>query len=294
MRRAALALLALLPSLAWGQAVTLNITFAQGAETQTVGADDCGITIPVTWKLNTIVLACSIEFWLTTSSCGTDRGSNAAVHEEQLNSSQTTGSFSLAASKLPLSGGVDGGSVGCGAPGLDQTFNLCGKLAYNSSFICGSGDATATDSDPPTIHYDSLPPAPPEITRVEGVDSALVVSVSVDEDTSAVIIIVTDPSGAEVARVERTTPTGTIRIGGLTNETTYTVTAQARDDAGNVSASSTAVNATPVLTCGFLCRYVNDGGTETGGCSSAGGTLLALAGALSGVGLARARRRRSR
>jgi hypothetical protein len=296
MRRVALVLVALVPGLVWAQGVALNITFAQGAETQTVGPDDCDIDIPVSWTLNSGVIACDdLQFWLATGNCGTEPGSNPIVFETSIFPTDISGSFVLPAVDLPVDAGADGGT-GCGAIGIEQTFKLCGGVRYNLSSFCGSGDATATDNQPPTIRYDSKPPAAPEITRVEPLDSALSVSVTAtDQDTTALIVVVTDPSGIEVAREERQTPGGsiTIRVRGLDNGTTYTVTAVARDSAGTLSPESAPSLGTPVLTCGFLCHYVSAGGSETG-CSSAGGALLASAGVLAGIWLARARRRRSR
>jgi hypothetical protein len=292
MRRLPLVLAALLPSLASAQGVTLDITFAQGRTTETLGPDDCAIIIPGTWTLSTAVVTCSrLQIWLTSETCGDAPGSNPIVVNRSL-VAETTGTFDIPADMLPISAGADAGT-GCGTLDIEQTFNVCGAVTVNLTGLCSSGDPIVTDSAPPTIEYDSLPPDAPDIS-VEGVDSALVVSVSVDDDTTAVIIVVTDPSGEVAARVERATPTGTIRIGGLDNGTTYTVTAQARDDAGSLSAVSEPISGTPALTCGFFCRYVNAGGTETGGCSSGGDTMLAVMSMLAGLCLVMRRRGRWR
>ncbi|HZA52203.1 MAG TPA: MXAN_2561 family MXYO-CTERM-anchored protein [Myxococcaceae bacterium] len=296
MRRVAFVLVALVPGLVWAQGVTLNITFVQGAETQTIGADDCAIDIPIRWTLSSAVLPCTdLEFWLTTGSCGTDPGEHeviSVVSQGSLFSGLTNDSFALSAADLPVNAGADGGT-GCGASGIEQTFKVCGRVRHDPTGFCGSDAPTATDNQPATIRYDSVPPDAPTITRVESLDSALSISVSVDDDTTALIVTVTDPAG-KVVRVEREVSSGTtIRIGSLTNETTYTVTVVARDDAGNLSPESAPETGTPVLTCGFFCRYKSAGGSEAG-CSSGGGALLAFAGVFAGIWLAHARRRRSR
>jgi hypothetical protein len=292
MRPLPLVLAALLPSLASAQAVTLDITFAQGRTTETLGPDDCAIKIPVTWTLSTFVIACSdLKIWIESGSCGSTP-SEPIVHTEIVTLQDKSGTFDLLANELPISAGADAGT-GCGTLDIEQTFNVCGAVTVSLTGLCAAGDPIATDSAPPTIEYDSLPPDPPIIT-VEGVDSALVVSVSVDDDTSAVILVVTDPSGAEKARIERAVPTGTIRIEGLANGTPYTVTAQARDDAGNLSELSNSVDGTPVPTCGFWCSYLGAGGSERGGCSSTGGTMIAVMSMLAGLCLVMRRRGRWR
>jgi len=58
---------------------------------------------------------------------------------------------------------------------------------------------------------------------------------------------------------------------GLRNGTTYQVAVRAVDDAGNVSATSNVLEATPQRVFDFWETYKNAGGAEDGGCSSAAG-----------------------
>ena len=64
---------------------------------------------------------------------------------------------------------------------------------------------------------------------------------------------------------------GSYTLEGLRNGTTYQVAVRAVDDAGNVSATSNVLEATPQRVFDFWETYKNAGGAEDGGCSSAAG-----------------------
>lgn len=295
MRLIPLLVVALAPLVASAQ-TTLDISFADGtSETKVVGPDDCGLGIRASWQLSAFLVSCSdLEIWVTSGNCGSAPGdSDRIVDERQEGFAENSGEFNVAVADLPLFG-TDAGTH-CGDPDLDETFTLCGHVDVNNTAFCGTGDSSVSASTPhEKIRYDSLPPGVPVITRIDALDSALSVSVSHDSDTATVVLVATDPSGGET-RVERSTSQpGAIRIGALTNDTTYAVTAQARDLAGNLSEPSAPAQGMPLATCGFLCAIVSGGSSETGGCSAGGEITLAALGSLAGIVLAARRRRKWR
>lgn len=84
--------------------------------------------------------------------------------------------------------------------------------------------------------------------------------------------------------------TGTsLRFDGLTNGVTYDVQVVAYTEAGNPSAPSEAVSATPVPVSDFWEQYKARGGTDSGGCGAGGTGALAMIGA---AALAALRRRK--
>ena len=290
MRRLPLVLLAIAPSAAWAQS-SLEVTLNQGSNTAVVGPNDCGINISVTWTVTPLATCSSLKIWLSTAnSCPQEPAATDPVLEQRGPPlSETTRTFNLAVGDLPLFG-ADAG-VSCGAPGQDVTFKLCASVKVIGAL--NTCDTFVEETTPPTVRYDSTPPPAPTITRADEQDSAIVVTVSIQgDDVASVIVVATDSSGAQAAQVERATPTGSIRLGNLTNGTTYNVTAQARDEAGNLSQTSQPVQATPVLTSGFFRRYLDEGGSEQGGCSSAGGAALGALSVAAGMWLAWRRRRR--
>jgi hypothetical protein len=293
MRSLPLVLLAFAPTVASAQ-IALDITLTQGRTEEVFGPNDCGGNIPITWTLTPIINCTELRIWMTTESCLPDPDRAAGdllILTEPANLQRFSDTFDRAVDELPLFVGADGG-VSCGDLGHDITWKLCGNTKF-ASVTGGTCDTLVSETSPPTIRFDSKAPPAPAITAVDERDSAIAVTVSVDaNDTDTVIVVATDPSGTQAAREERATPISSIRLGGLTNGTTYSITAQARDAAGNLSELSEAVPATPVLTSGFFRRYVDAGGSEDGGCSSGGGAALGALSAIAGLWLAWRRRRK--
>jgi hypothetical protein len=77
-------------------------------------------------------------------------------------------------------------------------------------------------------------------------------------------------------------------VNGLTNKQEYSVVVYGVSASNNPSPASAAVSGTPLPTDDFYSHYKNDGGRETGGCSTAAGA----AGMLSALGLLALRRRK--
>jgi MYXO-CTERM domain-containing protein len=100
----------------------------------------------------------------------------------------------------------------------------------------------------------------------------------------------TDPDG-----VSKTGTTGdattSVTVGGLKNNVAYTVTVHSVSLGGNASAESAAAPGTPLPSDDFWKWYKDQGGAETGGCSTGAAGGLALLGVAS---LLAFRRRRSR
>jgi hypothetical protein len=308
MRRLALLLFAIAPAAAWAQTAVLDITLAEGRQRVVFGRNDCGDNILVTWTLTTLVQTCDLQIWLSEGNCQEQPGPTDLVIATRPNTfTETNATFNREVDELPLFVGADAG-VACGDPGPDKTWNVCGSVEVTTN-VTACDDIVSATPPLPRIRYDADAPPAPVITRAEGLDSAIAVTVDnieIDDTNPATVIVVaqpvldadagTDPTGAQAERVERTTRTTptTIRVGNLTNGTRFAITAQVRDEAENLSESSESTEAIPVLTSGFFRRYIDAGGSEDGGCSSGGGAALGAIGAAAGVWLAWRRRRKWR
>lgn len=286
MRPLALVVLALSPSLALAQ---LDIKLRQQQESVVLGAGSCEETVAVSF---TIFNMCEeVQFWLSETSCQNELPSGTSTIAEFQPSEVfgNQGVFEIDVDlDLPLFAGDAG--VACGTAGHDRKWNVCGSYAPFDFTGLACATTRTKDSSPPTIRYDSLPPAAPTINSVEGLDGALAINVSGDADADTFIIRVEAPDGNVITK--DFPGGGTIRVDGLQNNTVYSVTAVAIDLAGNESPPSAAMEGTPRATAGFYRHYRDAGGSETGGCSHAGAVLAAWA-ALAAL-VAVARRRRSR
>ena len=126
-------------------------------------------------------------------------------------------------------------------------------------------------------------PVAPTIDAVAVQDSALLVKFSsTSADTSVIHFYARAQGSTEfVEKGELASTAGSsIRISGLTNNTTYDIAATAEDAAKNVSDLSEIFSATPRLTKGFFARYRDAGGADKGGCQSVAGIPLLFAGGL--------------
>ena len=140
----------------------------------------------------------------------------------------------------------------------------------------------------------AIPPTP-VITKVTPGDAQLTVAVTpgtpTATETAATGVTYKVSCGTSTA----TGNAGNIVCSGLTNGTSYLVTATATSAAGNPGLSAASVgpndSTTPLPFLSFWDKYKSDGGVETGGCSTGGAGALAPVLAL--LGLLVARRRRS-
>jgi hypothetical protein len=123
-------------------------------------------------------------------------------------------------------------------------------------------------SAPPTITYDSKPPAAPTITSVVAQDSALVINFTVGTDASTVEVEYASAVGPYNRRPTGPASSGSIRLDGLTNGVNYAVLLTAFDAAGNQSDASNASSGIPVASFGFFATYQKDGGDTAGGCAA--------------------------
>lgn len=285
--RAALPLAALVTAaVAGAQTITLNVN---NNTSVSVGKNDCNATLTFNWTVAaTGSSACTdhqdLVVWVTkTSSCGTDPAAGDATVgtvPQSTWSSTGTGSLTLAVSALPVFAGTT-----CPVSDIQQDMKVCAYAKYLplGAFTC----LEAKPSTSPTITYDSQAPAAPVINSVVPQDGALVINFTASTDSSLVTVAYEDAVGPYTNGPSGPAASGSIRLDGLTNGTTYAVLIYAEDAAGNQSPASNVVVGTPVQSYGFFESYQQAGG-RTGGCAAA------PAGALPLLALAWMSRRRRR
>lgn len=273
-----LVLVAALAAPVAASAQSLNVQVQQ-QERVSIGPDNCSSLLPSDYTLSLAAVPCSdLKIWLTSGDCGDAPASGELVvrtvpQAEVL--SNATGNFVVNVADLPIFDTANGGQP-CGSTQTEETFKVCGVLKYQNqvSLECSM---FVREGTPPTVHFDSKPPEVPTITKVDPLDSALSVGVSVDDDTRLVTVQARVAGTTDVVKsVEKATPTNVVRVEGLANGTEYEVVAQAKDEAGNVSALSAPSSGTPVAIAGFGRIYKDMGGQEEGGCSAVGATTAGL------------------
>lgn len=274
-------LLAAVASVAQAQ-TTLDLDL-QGEDELTISPADCGSPITVGWTVSTVgAVTCSdLRLWVTTeSSCGDTPTGNyfelPAVAQSSL--SAGTGTVTLDTADLPFVGTADGGAVACGTTGHQESFRVCGMWQRGDTFTGCASEQEVRDSEPPVLTYDALAPAAPTLDSVVPNDSALAVRVTAPADAVVVLLYAKEESQPDSAYAEVATfaaSAGQGRITGLTNGVSYSVIAYAEDEAQNRSAASAAVTGTPIDSEGFFGTYQRMGGSEQGGCSTAGGGMAA-------------------
>jgi hypothetical protein len=269
-------LLGLLPAIAFGQS-SITLTLGAGGQTDVFkNGGQCNDHLAVNWTGNVSGVACApFEVFATVkSSCpdkpDTDSGDFTIGTEDDL--SKGSGTFDFVISNLPI---FDGGT--CGGE-VDKTVNICGTFSVGQIDCGGVTPAQVVKASPvPTIRFDSIPPPAPVVTEVNTLDGALGVRVNPGNDTSTVTVQYREQGGGNFISVSPySAQIGGTTIDGLTNGTTYEVRATVSDQANNDSEPSAVKTGTPARTDGFWAAYVNDGGQETGGCSVAGPSSLAL------------------
>lgn len=279
--RALLLSLLLVPGLGIAQTTGNSLTLDfQGRSEEVVTSSDCGQNRAVTWRVTLAgggTPCTDLLLWVTLGNCnsdgpGTDDQDLGAVSSSEWASS-LTGTVQIPINDLPLF--TQAGGTPCGGAVVQQDMKVCAQYKYAPYLGTCSSPQVVRVSTSPTIRFDNQPPVPPTLSEVVPLDGALSVTVSASSDTFAIHLEYRqdDPSGATgfTSSGSFTVDRSTARIDGLSNGTLYEIRARAEDSAGNLGDYSNIVKGTPVHTEGFLDRYLNAGGQETGGCATAGG-----------------------
>lgn len=265
-------------------------------ETLTFSPNDCSFSAQVSWSFTGLTPSCGpLKMWVTTGTC---TAPGAGDYDLGTTTLQTTppqnGTKTVEFSRLPGFGDPADGGFACGGSGK-RAWRVCASYKGNGAgaiTLCGTTQDIQADLG---LEYDGIPPGVPTITEALGADEAIRVRATVDADTTAVRFAVRPQGdGTDFAfgnEVATSTTDVERRIDGLVNGQSYEIAAVALDAAGNQSAVSSTVFATPIRTAGFFERYKEAGGTEAGGCSAAPGLLGALA--FIGAALLISRRKRS-
>ncbi|HZH02877.1 MAG TPA: MXAN_2561 family MXYO-CTERM-anchored protein, partial [Myxococcaceae bacterium] len=247
-----------------------------GQSSASIGADDCGGSVTVSWTISVFGTTCDddLRLWVTRESCTGDPPSGVTPFVSENNwPTQTTGEATLKVADLPGISGTDGGT-GCGT--IEEDYNVCGAVDYSAGFGSACQTARATSA---TLSYDALPPAAPSAPTLSGIDSAITVGLSAPEDAAFMVVeyrLAEGEEGGAFRATERIEVSrGSYRIEGLVNDVSYEVRTYAVDDADNQGPPSDGVIGQPRATVGFFEAYKRAGGAETGGCGAAGGGALA-------------------
>lgn len=276
------ALTLLFSSAAFAQVLSpLTLTFPSNTETLTFSGADCANRTTLTWQVNLSAQPCNqLKLFVTAAStCPKEPATGDYDLGAETITAGTQGTKTIEFSQLPGFTAADAG-VTCGQQ-AERTWKVCGYFEANSpgSFGFCTTKTDTTDSIP--ITYDGEPPVAPTLTEAIGVEKGIRVRASATDDASLVRFgarLLGDAApfnfSTEVA-VEGDAAEG--RIEGLENGFSYEVVAVAVDPAGNQSAESGSLEATPTETLGFWDAYKRAGGTEDGGCASAPGLFVVTA-----------------
>ncbi len=304
MRRAALALLLVAPTLALAQTITIVESYDQD---QIVNVKEC-----------TGAVSDQLSFVWTPSSTSLT-GSYDLLASDQAGCPTPTSNTTTTAHTITIASGVTNTNatnvisapsllnqlaISCPGPATAVNFCVFASGQQNTGGgIYGTGTtALATGS----LQLDLQTPPPPNVDPVTGVmpgDSALTVSWtqgtgSADAGTSGAaasynVYCDVHPATSPIAKKCATvTGAGTTsaRVTGLQNGTEYDVEVTALSIGGNESDHSTAVSGVPVEVLDFWRLYRSDGGRDQGGCATGAAGLAALV-ALAPLALRRRRRR---
>lgn len=151
------------------------------------------------------------------------------------------------------------------ASGTSATVFLCVQWLPSGGTV--SGFATSSTN----LGLDLSAPSAPTDVRVDAGDGALRVSCSHGDDATSFKAVATR-DGESHSSGERTSCSD-LEIDGLENGATYSVVVYGLDDAKNPSPASATFQGTPEPTVDFYQHYKDEGGQETGGCSTAAGTV---------------------
>ncbi len=274
---------------------SINIAQCNGAQNTIIGNDT--LTIDLTWTLNTgsIGFAPSngtVSLYVSSEQPAAGQGTGTSCTASSSNSStfvakkvaNTDGTSDIVPTALTMTQTyslkdiVAAASLTCTGT-VTSTVYLCVQWAVSGNPTAGFATTTLT-LDP------TAPTAPSSVTSSPG-DSVLHLSAQGSTGATSCKAFATSSADSSVH------PSGqddckSLTIKGLTNNVPYSVVVYAINDANNPSPASAAITATPFPTQDFWNHYKQDGGQETGGCSTAAGA----AGLLSALGLLLAVRRR--
>jgi hypothetical protein len=295
MARRAAFLLALLPGVALAQsAVTSNPAYANRATCAST-------TATATWTWTSGVVPGTSDVYRLAAYRGTNAcattvpgSADAAVVAADLTAPTQTDSASVFVADVR-----DAASVSCGDAN-DQPVTLCVYLvpASGTAALVSVGRFDFWLAVPPKPAISSVVPANGSLKVTVGHGTATSEYTAVGADVTFTVAC-TPPAGSGL-------PTGTatgnasqvVTCGGLTNGTTYTVTASGTSAAGQGNPgplsdpySGPATDTTPQPFDGFWELYQGAGGVEQGGCGGGGAGAIAPAAAV--LALLALRRRRA-
>ncbi len=249
----------------------------QGGDSISVGAGDCALTRTVSWTANGAICN-SLTIWATSgSSCGNEpAGTDVELADISASTvaSQRTGTVSFDVGELPFPTSDAGG--GCGGTGFEQTFRICGAIVAPDNYGTCPSSTSYTKLGALTLTYDALAPGKPKVESVDGLDNALLITVSAPSGATEVLVEAW-LEGSVAASLTQSVDNGTFRLRPLQNGVLYEVHAYALDAVGNRSEVSDFQSGTPVNTRGFYEEYLASKGQDMGGCGAAGGGLVGSA-----------------
>jgi hypothetical protein len=267
-----------------GNSVTLTVL---GEDSLVVGRSHCGETRGIDWTATVNGLACGdIDIWVTAErSCSSEGPKTSDLRATgRADPNLRSGTVSITINNgLPIFGGAtDAGTTSC------ETFEGLAEMQICAQFVVATGGQVCpSNTKVPTsipLTFDRKPPGAPTIEAVDSLDRALRVHVTVaDNDTSVIQVLTrmaTDGGGDFFFSGEFPSSQASGKIIDLENDVTYDVQAIALDKVGNTSVPSNIASGQPIYTLGFWDRYRNAGGQDTGGCTAAGGSVTGLSLAL--------------
>lgn len=288
------ALLAAPVALAQPSSLTLRFQANTSQNSLSVGRGDCpGRDISVTYELAASATVCEdlTLFVTTAASCASEPPTaNSAtdfvidtIPRSSLGAGTTsrTGTLTFDVGELPI---FFEGRNACETE-LEATHRICAVTQQPGGTLVNCDSPQALKASPLTVTYDSKPPAAPALVApVASGDSVFrprLASPAAEINDYRVTARPTAGAADGGTLVERasgwTAREGIAEIRNVENGVAYTLTAVARDAAGNESQPSVEVLSTPQPTKGFLDAYDAAGGEETGGCTASGGGLVAVA-----------------
>lgn len=226
-----------------------------------LSVNDCNHIARITFSLPNGACQNSAGIFVTTSNCGNTPG--AADVQVPINFDGVSANTTV--SNLATFQTADAGTLTCPQP-LKSLNRVCGTFKTSSGAF---GDCSQSNSGGfATIYYKGLLPNPPSIDSVTPLDTEITVNASTTEsDIVAIHVEVAEADGGTFTeRAQFTSSVGYAKIGGLTDNVTYSVRARAEDQVPQLSDYSGIVQVTPILTQGFWDRYLAAGGAERGGC----------------------------
>jgi hypothetical protein len=227
--------------------------------------------------------------WSVTPTSGTTTGVNdtyriTATTADTQCPTTTTGTTNLVAARLTSAGNTYTTTLGAILTAAAAT--TCTGDADVTVYVCvalARDGATTTEAFARnSFKLQFQPPLAPTGLSVTAGNNALNVSWAAPDSTNnpaastyRVTVSSTDPRDTTL---HETVIAGTsVRVDGLVNEVTYTVTVVALSEGGNESPAVTKTG-TPLPVDDFYSHYTKEGGVEQGGCAGGAAGLLSLLG----------------